>query len=369
MKKWPTILKILAVVLSLLLAMPCSLLAAAAEKPTTKVKHKSPENYIPGFRVLLDAQIKEKTEVLAARCYFKTKHEENFIFVDMVPKSSKTSDSLYQATLPAPWVGSEFIDYVFVVVNEAKKVDRTELFRMKETETTAASNWKDAAEVKEIPLDKAQEVAERYTAIKKELDKEYVDKLPKWQIAEAIGPIEVLTEFEKTPTRLKGFYDNLAVIKVPRAQRYGALAEDLYTDKQIAALGGAILVADATGASTGGTIEATGAIGIGTIALGAAALGGLAAVAGGGGGGGSGGSGGGGGGSSGGTATNVTEAEEDDFVGAFSATDPLRTFDEYHVDFTFNSGGGGSFTEYFDNVPQAGTLTWSFDPATRSLCI
>ena len=285
MKKWHKGLKLLAVVLSLFLAFPCGIVSAAV-KPNIKIKHDSPKDYVPGFRITLDAEIKKKADVLVARCYFKTKKDKNLVFVDMVPKDNPG----YQATLPAPWVGSEFIEYAFVVVNKDKQVIRTQMFKMKERETAAATTWKEATEVKEIPLDKAQEAVERYEAVKKDLIREYKDRLPKHQKAEARGKLDVLTEFDKPSGQLLGFYDNMMVTTVPSSAKYGVLAAGLYTDAEIAAAGGTNTIAASTGAVTAGTITATGAIGMGTIAAAALVAGGVAAAAGGGGGGGGGGS-------------------------------------------------------------------------------
>ena len=282
MKKWHKGLKVLAVVLSLFLAFPCGIVSAAA-KPDLKIKHDPPKDYVPGFRITLDTKIKEKADVLVARCYFKTKKDKNLVFVDMVPKGNPG----YEATLPAPWVGSEYIDYAFVVVNKDKEVIRTQMFRMEELETEAATTWQEATEVKEVQLDKAQEAVERYEAVKKELKREYKDKLPKYQRVEAIGQLDVLTEFVNPSGQLKGFYDNMIVTTVPDSQKYGVLAEGLYTPAEIAAAGGGSTITASTGAVTAGTIKATGVIGLGTIALAALGIGGIAALAGGGGGGGS----------------------------------------------------------------------------------
>ena len=280
MKKWHKGLKVLAVVLSLFLAFPCGIVSAAA-KPDLKIKHDPPKDYVPGFRITLDTKIKEKADVLVARCYFKTKKDKNLVFVDMVPKGNPG----YEATLPAPWVGSEYIDYAFVVVNKDKEVIRTQMFRMEELETEAGTTWQEATEVKEIQLDKAQEAVERYEAVKKELKREYKDKLPKYQRAEAIGQLDVLTEFVNPSGQLKGFYDNMIVTTVPDSHKYGVLAEGLYTPAEIAAAGGGSTITASTGAVTAGTIKATGVIGLGTIGLAALGIGGIAALAVGGGGG------------------------------------------------------------------------------------
>lgn len=283
MKNWFTGLNLLAVILSFFMVFPCNMITAASAKATTQIKHESPEYYIPGFRIILEANINDEVGVLVARCYFKTKKEKNFVFMDMAPKSN----SEYQVTLPAPWVNSEYIKYVLVAVNKAKKVVRSQVFTMIEKETKQAAAWKEAGEVKELRLDDAQEILEKYEASKKDLREEYNNKLPKWQLAEDTGGLGVLSEFEGSLEPLNGFYDNMAVTTVPSSIKYGVLAEGLYTEEEIAATGGKSAVASSTGATTAGTISTTaGGIGLGTIAIGAAAVAaGAAAAAGGGGGG------------------------------------------------------------------------------------
>jgi len=362
MKKWHKGLKVLAVVLSLFLAFPCGIVSAAA-KPDIKIKHDSPKDYVPGFRITLDTEIKKKADVLVARCYFKTKKDKNLVFVDMVPKGNPG----YQAMLPAPWVGSEYIEYAFVVVNKDKEVIRTQMFKMKERETAAATSWKEATEVKEIPLDKAQEAVERYEAVKKDLVREYKDRLPKHQKEDARGKLDVLTEFSNPSGQVKGFYDNMIVTTVSDSQKYGVLAEGLYTPAEIAAAGGGSKILASTGAVNAGTVKATGAIGVGTIAIAALVAGGAAAAAGGGGGGGGGSSShsddsSGGGGD---TGVDVDDATESDFVGTFAATDPSRTYAQYHATFDFNAGGTGSVTEVLDDTTYQADITWAFDPATE----
>jgi hypothetical protein len=285
MGKWHTGLKILAFILSFFMAFPCSIVFAATVKATTQIKHESPAYYIPGFRIILDADIKDEAGLLVARCYFKTKKDKNFVFVDMLPKGNPG----YQATLPAPWVNSESIEYVLVAVSKDKKVVRTQVFTMPEKETKQAVAWREASEVKEIRLDEAQEVLEQYKAVKKDLREEYNNKLPKWQLTEDSGKLGVFTEFEGASGggQLKGFYDTITVTTVSSSSKYGVMAEGLYTEEEIADLGGKTATASATGATNAGTISAAaGGISFGTIAIGAAAIAAGAAAAGSGGGGG-----------------------------------------------------------------------------------
>jgi len=277
----------LVVILSFLLVLPCNILTAIAATSTTKIEHKKlKDDYIPGFRIKLEAEVKDKTGVLVARCYFKTKKDKNFAFVAM----DYIDDNDYQATLPAPWVNSEAIDYLFVVINKQKKVTRSEIFTIKEKDTKEAATWKEYGEVKEIRLDIVQEAVEKYEildekyktlkekyeALREKMIAKYRKKLPKYQPAEVSEDLLVVkTELEKDLVQLIGFYDNVMVIEVPAAMKYGLLAEGLYTTEQIAVAGGESSIATATGAATAGTITAAAGMSTGAIigiGLGAAAV-------------------------------------------------------------------------------------------------
>ena len=47
----------------------------------------------------------------------------------------------YQAVLPAPWVNSEYIEYLFLTVGIDKVVSRSQLFRIDEEEIKEAARW------------------------------------------------------------------------------------------------------------------------------------------------------------------------------------------------------------------------------------
>ena len=54
-------LKLMAITLVILMALPVQTIWAASGKMTTKVKHKpSNDEYIPGFRIQLDARLKTR---------------------------------------------------------------------------------------------------------------------------------------------------------------------------------------------------------------------------------------------------------------------------------------------------------------------
>ncbi len=253
MRKRSKMLKMLTMALVLFLVFPVQTIWAGSGKATTKVKHKPPKDeYIPGFRIQLDAKIKDKTALLVTRCYFKAKKDNVFTFINM----NHIEDNEYRAILPAPWVNSEFIEYLFVTLNNNKQITRTQMFKIEEAETKEAAQWQEAGEVKEVRVDKAQEVVEEYEEIRKEIREKYRKKRPKYQI-ESQDVMTVLTEVDESLVSLNGFYDGITVSQVPPAARYGLMTEGLYTAEQIAAAGGTLAVSSNTGAASAGTIEAS----------------------------------------------------------------------------------------------------------------
>ncbi len=272
------------------LVMPINIVNAAATtiKADTEVKHESPGSYIPGFRIRLQAEIKDSAGIMLARCYFKTKKEKNFSFVDMKPIGGGNN---YIAVLPAPWINSREIDYTFLTVNKAKKVVRTQIFKMKEQEVEGAAEWKGYGKVKMVRLDRIQEAVEEYEAFRKLLIAKYKDNLPDYQMMAQNGKIEVKTEIDPSNVELNGIYDQVVLQEVPMSLKYGLLVDGLYTTDAVAAAGGSTAAAQATGATGAGVITAsTGGISAGWIVIGAlvagGAAGGIAAASGGGGGGG-----------------------------------------------------------------------------------
>jgi len=364
MKKSGKILKLMAITLAILMALPVQTIWAASGKVTTKVKHKpSNDAYIPGFRIQLDAQIKDKARLLATRCYFKAKTDKVFTFVNM----NNIEDNEYRAILPAPWVNSEFIEYLFVTVNKSKQVTRTQMFKIEEAETKQAAQWKEAGEVKEVRIDKAQEVVEEYEELRKEIRENYRRKRADYQI-ESQDVMTVLTEVDESLVSLNGFYDAITLSRVPAAASYGMLTEGLYTADQIAAAGGAAAASSATGVTSAGTIEAAtgmstaGVVGIavGTaVVLGGAAAAGIASS------------------NSDDDSSSVDpnvpvdvgDATAQHFVGTYSNRDPNRSTSEWRALTTLNEGGSGSWQEWNSGQQFTGNLEWSWNQSASQMTI
>jgi hypothetical protein len=229
-----------------------------------KVTHTPPEGkYIPGFRIQLDVEIQESTDLLAARCYFKTKQDQNFAFTDLFNQGG----GKFKAVLPAPWINSKAVEYLFVAVDKDKQVTRTPLFVLEEGQTKEATAWQDASQVKEVRLDTMQEAIEDIEAIHRQLKNNYRDRLPEYQSTDSADSLMVQTELSKEVMPLNGFYDKAVVTEVADNAKYGFMADGLYTPEQIAA-------AEAAGVPTAKTGMSTAAkVGIGIVAVAAIAAG------------------------------------------------------------------------------------------------
>jgi len=66
---------------------------------------------------------------------------------------------------------------------------------------------------------------------------------------------------------------------------------------------------------------------------------------------------------------DVSGATQSDFIGTYQATDPLRTYDQYHGVFTFSSGGTGYAVETLNGTVIQGNINWSFDESTDTFSV
>jgi hypothetical protein len=294
-------------------------------------------------------KIEDPEGVLIARCYFRSRKDPKFVFADLA-----AAEKTWKTTLPAPWLGSEEIEYLFVVVNSSKKVFRSESFRIPEKKTSQLKKWKEIGEVREVRLDRLQEFAELYLLLRNELQSTWKGKLPDWQETISDKVLDISTEQPATTAELGGFWDTVVVHEVPSHLAYGQLVEGLYPSSQ-AATGGASAAAAATGA-TG--VGAAGTIGGGSSWLwwtlgGLAVLGGATAAV-----------------LSSGVIDDlkgdkdVSDATADDFVGTYDAVDPGRPSSSYRAVFVFNAGGTGTVSETISGATYNGNLNWSFNAGT-----
>jgi|GEM_PF-4126352 len=244
--------KFLAVIMSVFLAAPASMVIAAVADSPSRVEHFPPASYVPGFRIELDADVRDESGVEVARCYFRSGKGKNFAFVDM----AHISENTYRAQLPAPWINSGVVEYVFVVVNEEKGVTRTELYTMEEEDTGGVSSWQEFSDIQEVDLDEAQEAYEKYESLKDLLENKYGSELPECQSAASEGVINVNTEISSELVRMEGFYDNIILSEVPRAERYGLAVEGLYSGIETGAATSTAAVEEIVPATKAGTAAA-----------------------------------------------------------------------------------------------------------------
>jgi hypothetical protein len=353
--------RLIAMVMAVMLAMPAQLLFAASGGKKVEIGHEPPDDdYLPGFRIQLDATFAGEDDFLATRCYFKSKNDKVFTFVPM----RKMQGNEYRAVLPSPWCSSEYIDYLFVVVSKEKVVSRSQMFRIEEKETKEAAQWKDAGEVREIRIDRAQEIIEEYETLRQQMRQTYAGDRPSFQVDDQ-GRLEVSAELDSS-FNINGFYDSINLFRVQPVDRFGLLADELYTAEQIAQNGGLPVVSSATGATSGGMATAAGGVStagiIGATVLVAGLVGGGIAIAG---------SSSDDDDSSGGSSgpVDVGVASEANFYGTYSNKDPNRSTSSWRGVTTLTSGGNGSWEEWFSGDHNSGKLKWSWNQSTRRMVI
>lgn len=173
--------------------------------PTTNISHSLVQFFIPGHRIQVKALITDEVGVMLVRCYFKSKGEENFVFVDMPLEAGNE----YAGIIPAPSEELEKIEYLFLVVNNNKIVFRTNVFEAVRKED-------------EIP--------------------------PDWQKVDSGGHVSVKTELAQAAPTIPGFTDSIVTDGVESGFRFGYVVEGIYTPNQMAGEAPA-------GAVNGGTVD------------------------------------------------------------------------------------------------------------------
>ncbi len=244
--------KILSIIVITLFILPFNVdMSFAKKKGTTKIKHTPIKYFVPGYRIKLEAEVKDKKGINLVRCYFKAAGEADYVFITMNFKGI----GKYEGILPAPNKNTGAIEYLFLAVNDKNEVVKTQTFVVKKKDKDLAPSWQVVRSEEDI--------------------------------------INVSTELARAPEELAGFTDSITMDVVESSLRFGYVA-GIYSTSQMAASGGTSGTAASSASS--GTATASSAGGVSTwvwVAAGVAAAGGGAAAAGGLGGGGSSGGGGG----------------------------------------------------------------------------
>ena len=345
MKKGIIMLRCWVVFLSLLLVFPAGTLSAATS--AANIKHTPPGKiYIPGFRINVEAQVNDQEGILTTRCYFKTKNDKNFAFVQMTNNGKEN----YQAILPAPFVGSDAVEYLFMSVSKEKKVTRTEVFVLEEGKTKEGIKWKDINDIKEVRLDQIQDTAEKFALLYDNAKGSYINDLPSYQTASKSGSLQIGTEIPKKMVPLNGFYDTVTIAEVPAMAKYGLAAEGLYSSEAVSAGGGAS-ASGATSAATATSLS-TGTLVVGGIAALAVVAGGVALS---------------GGGSSGGGGAAAGGLTSADLV----ATWRITSTSLWHSNTPYVLTNTGTWSGIASSLsgPQPVNGTWSFNAANQTLTL
>ena len=225
----------------LLLVVPALLspiASAIAADTDTTVGHKAIAHFVPEKRIRVEAKIKDPKGVNLVRAYFKSDAHADYLFVPLA--KLETDPNSYAGCLPAPAASAASIEYLFLVVNDERKV------------------------VKTAPPNKA--------AARSDKD------LPSWQMGCGNEQMTVYKELPELPSPTGAYADSVAMDVVESGARFGAVAGLFGGESSAAAVA-------ASGASNAGTVAVAGA-GIGATGIIAALAVTVGVAAGGGGGGG-----------------------------------------------------------------------------------
>jgi hypothetical protein len=204
-------------------------LGATANAADTEMMHTPPDYFVPDNRIQLTAQVEDSEGVKLVRCYFKAAGEADLVFV---PMNTMGSDK-YSGVLPAPSATTDQIEYLFLSVNNAKEVVRSQTFTM---------------------------------------SKNAEEDLPAWQEIPKEGEIKVSMELDKIPTQLRGFSDNVTIDFVESGARFGVVAL-LYHNIRDSGSSGAGGTGSAASSTVAGATTSSTALASATTATGATSAG------------------------------------------------------------------------------------------------
>jgi len=164
-----TFIRILWFMTAILLMLPMNAVSSVAEKSeiSVMIEHDPPEYFVPDHRMIIEAKVRDKSEINQVRCYFRADKQENYVFVPM----EWTDEELYKGILPAPNNESQAVEYLFVAINRHGQAEKTQTF---------------------------------------EISKKEEKKVPFWQKVTSEGTIQVATELSQIP-EMNGFSDSIIV--------------------------------------------------------------------------------------------------------------------------------------------------------------
>ena len=208
-----------------------------AAQAATSMKHETPDYFVPDQRIRMEAQVEDPQGVNLVRCYFKAAGEADLVFVPM----NMIGKNEYAGILPAPSQSTTQIEYLFLAVNSAKQVVRSQTFTVTKNPAKGIPDWQ------EVPKE---------------------------------GEIKVSMEVGQPTKELPGFSDNVTVDMVESGARFGVVALLYYeltddgSSKAAASQTGAGTTAgSASSAAAGGAVSSSSAVAAATAATGATSAG------------------------------------------------------------------------------------------------
>ena len=208
----------------------------AVAQAATSMKHESPEYFVPDQRIRLEAQVEDPQGVNLVRCYFKAAGEADLVFVPM----NMLGKNEYAGILPAPSQSTTQIEYLFLAVNTAKQVVRSQTFTVTKNPAKGIPDWQ------EVPKE---------------------------------GEIKVSMEVGQPTKKLRGFSDNVTVDMVESGARFGVVALLYYeltddgSSKAAGQTGASTTAGSASSAAAGGAVSSSSAVAAATAATGATSAG------------------------------------------------------------------------------------------------
>jgi len=333
------------------IAASLALLVCAGNVPEAEakvtIKHKPVTNMLSGHRTNVSVDAKDKEHgVDVVRVYFKTPDENRYYFVAM----TKAEGDTFVGTLPAAALGAGVVDYLILVKNGADEVVKSQNYTATVKDDPEALARLEEKPARDVRIETkcrggGEQVYRQIESAQKKKKKDEETDEPTQHVW-----IPICSDYDDKPGIISGIDDYVTMAGVSAAEKLGVVAG--IVDAQAA---GSV---ETSGLVNGGTVAASSGTNVQAIAIGVAAVAGVAAAASSGGGGGD------GGGSGGGTQLLPTITTPN---GAGSQVAPLAMeFNEFNgvavpITATYNGAPMGTGT-----VPAGGQLTFP-QPAVGGL--
>ncbi|MCJ7682226.1 MAG: hypothetical protein MUP70_15985, partial [Candidatus Aminicenantes bacterium] len=94
-------------------------------RTSIRISHTPVPYYVPGSRIQIKALVSDETGIMLARCYFRAKDADEFVFVDM----PLIVGNEYVGIIPAPAAAAGAVEYIILAVNQNGLVVRSQMFQ------------------------------------------------------------------------------------------------------------------------------------------------------------------------------------------------------------------------------------------------